>query len=451
MDYSEYFGGILRFNTLFLCINTALIIQFFFSWYLSYKRTGWTIDFWHVTLFLSYFVTFLLMYPFSTARLNMEVIGPHNLNIARKAINGAYIISLIGYLSIFAGGAIFRYYKYNTPIYQFLIKPVKSTMGELFGKIVVNRRVTRLVSFSYFLGLAFCLFLAFKAGMLNDPRGFYAKNGQIRFIFNFVNSLSGIVSGFLLTRIWQFNKRSDKLLFVLFIMFTVMIGSRGGVIGPILGFLTSFVYYRMQGRVKIGKIILVCIGMLLLIVGLSFFRAGSVSADILMDNFLVQIFYGNSFSDLRDFSWVLALWNGEYFYGKTYLAAFMSFIPSSFSHFRTEWSIGKVTAIMAGYNPKEHPGLRPGMFGESYLNFGIVGVIILGILIGYSWKYIDYKIKISAYSDNKVEAAAAGIGTMIIGSLPITAGFFGIYVAFVVYICLYIFRLFLNAYKKTYA
>ncbi|WP_374166346.1 hypothetical protein [Arcticibacter sp. MXS-1] len=103
MDYSEYFGGALRFNTLFMCINFILIIIFFYSWYRSYKRTGWTIDFWHVTLFLNYFLTFLLMYPFSTAELNSLVISERNLMIVRKAIDSAYIISLVGYMSVFLG------------------------------------------------------------------------------------------------------------------------------------------------------------------------------------------------------------------------------------------------------------------------------------------------------------------------------------------------------------
>lgn len=449
MDYSEYFDGALRFNTLFMCINVLLIIIFFYSWRRSYKRTGWTIDFWHVTLFLNYFLTFLLMYPFSTAQLNALVISERNLMIVRRAIDSAYVISLTGYMSIFLGGAIFRYYGQATPIYWFLIRPVRHTIGELYSRLVINRKVARTVFLFYFGALLTSLFFAYRAGMLNDPRGFYAQNEQVRFLFNFVNSLSGIVSSFLVVRIMQFNLRSDKLLLVLFLLVTVFIGSRGGIIGPLIGFFTAYVYYRKQGRVKIGKVLFFALAVLVLIMALSFFRAGEFSVSVILSAFSLQVFYGNSFSDLRDFSWILSLWDGAHFYGKTYLAAFMSFIPSSISEFRYQWSIGKVTAVMAGYSPKEHPGLRPGMFGESYFNFGILGVILLGILLGYAWKYVDYNIKKYAYTDYKIGGFVASASTILIGALPITAGFFGIYVMIVVYTCLYLYKLFLNVYKKT--
>jgi oligosaccharide repeat unit polymerase len=448
MDYFDYLGGALRINPWFFAIDLILIVHFFVSWYISSKKTGWTIDFWHVTLFLTYFLTFLLMYPFATARLNILVIGSHNLEFAKKAIDQAFIITLIGFLSIFAGGAVFRHYRFKSPIYALFMRPIKLTLGQVFQKIVINRKVSRFACAFYFLCLSLALLAAFKGGKLNDPRGYFSHNNQYQFLFNFVNSLSGIVSSLLLARIFQFNKSFDKVLFLLFVAATIFIGSRGGAIGPLIGYLTAVVYFKMKGRIKIRVILFYALGILCLILGLSFFRAGELSYQILVSSFVVQIFYGNSFSDLRDFSWVLGLWKGQYLYGKTYLAALMSFIPSSFSAFRTEWSIGKVTAVMAGYNPKEHPGLRPGMFGESFLNFGLIGVIVLGILIGYAWRYVDYKIKQASATGNIIESSTAGIACILISSLPITAGFFGIYVTIVVYLALYLLRLYLVTYKK---
>ena len=210
----------------------------------------------------------------------------------------------------------------------------------------------------------------------------------------------------------------------------------------------SIVYFKRKGKINISTILLSAFGMLCLILGLSFFRAGQFSVGVIASSFMLQVFYGNSFSDLRDFSWIYSVWHGVYFYGNTYLAAFMSFIPSSISPYRMEWSIGKVTAVMAGYNPKKHPGLRPGMFGESFLNFGILGIISLGLLLGFSWKYLDFKIKEAAKTGNIIESATAGIACMIISSLPITAGFFGIYVNIVVFLALYFLRLFFVTYKK---
>ena len=438
----------LRFNPWLFVVNAILIIQFFLSWYYSAKKTGWTIDFWRVTLFLSYFLTFLLMYPFASAKMNALVIGTRNLEFARKSITIAYLLSLVGYCSIFVGGFMFTHYKFKSPIYGIFIRPVKSTIGVLFEKIVINRRISKYLTYFYFISLAMVLFFAYLAGKGNDPRSFYGENNQYLFIFNFVNSLSGIVSAFLVARIFQFNKLIDKIFFVLFIIATLFIGSRGGIIGPLLGFLTSFVYFRKKGRIKISTLMFSALGMLCLILGLSLFRAGQLSVGLIASSFMLQVFYGNSFSDLRDFSWIYSVWHGVYFYGNSYFAAIISFIPSSLSPYRMEWSIGKLTAVMAGYNPKKHPGLRPGMFGESFLNFGIFGIITLGILLGYSWKYLDYKIKEAAKTGNIIEASVAGVGCMIMLSLPITSGFFGIYVNIVVFLALYFLRLFFVTYKK---
>jgi oligosaccharide repeat unit polymerase len=388
------------------------------------------------------------MYPFASANLNALVIGNHNLDLAKRSITVAYLISLVGYLSIFAGGAIFNQYHYNSVIYALFIRPVKQTIGKVFEKVVINKRASRFAAYFYFIALALALFVAFEGGKGNDPRGFYAHNTQYQFLYNFVNSLSGLVSTFLIIRIFQFNHRTDKLLFAIFIVFTVFIGSRGGIIGPLVGFFSSYVYFKMKGKIKMVRVLLFVFCLLCLIVGLTLFRSGGFSFEILMSTFMLQIFYGNSFSDLRDFSWVLSLWKGGYFYGKTYLAAFMSFIPSSMSAFRTEWSIGKVTAVMAGYNPKEHPGMRPGMFGESFLNFGIVGVIFIGLLLGYSWRYIDYKVKEATVTGNLIATSTAGVACMIISGLPITAGFFGVYVNIVVFLGLYALRSFFITYRE---
>ena len=226
LESTDYFNGMLRFNPWLLIVNGILIIQFFLSWYYSAKKTGWTIDFWRITLFLSYFLTFLLMYPFASAKMNGLVIGTRNLEFARQSITIAYLLSLVGYGSIFIGGFMFTRYKYKSPIYGLFIRPVKVTVGVLFEKIVINRRISKYVAYFYFVALALVLFFAYKGGKGNDPRAFYGENNQYLFIFNFVNSLSGIVSAFLLARIFQFNKLIDKIFFGLFIVSTLFIGSR---------------------------------------------------------------------------------------------------------------------------------------------------------------------------------------------------------------------------------
>jgi hypothetical protein len=110
----------------------------------------------------------------------------------------------------------------------------------------------------------------------------------------------------------------------------------------------------------------------------------------------LNIFFGNSFSDTRDFAVVLSFWDGHYFLGKTYLAGILAFVPRFLSSFRDVWSLGVVTATMAGLSPTEHAGLRIGLFGESFLNFGLTAVLLLGIFVGACTRLIDLRMKQSA-------------------------------------------------------
>jgi hypothetical protein len=58
------------------------------------------------------------------------------------------------------------------------------------------------------------------------------------------------------------------------------------------------------------------------------------------------------------------------------------------SPFRTEWGWGRVSVEMVGIGfrdtPGAHPGLRPGAFGELYMNFGLPAVLVGGALLGYA-------------------------------------------------------------------
>jgi hypothetical protein len=105
------------------------------------------------------------------------------------------------------------------------------------------------------------------------------------------------------------------------------------------------------------------------------------------------LLYGNTFSDLRDFAWVDALWDHNLWIGKTYLAALTAFVPRFVSEFRDAWGTGAATAITLGFDPHVHPGVRPGSFGESYFNFGLPGVVIVGLAIGVIFRRVDIDVK----------------------------------------------------------
>ena len=79
--------------------------------------------------------------------------------------------------------------------------------------------------------------------------------------------------------------------------------------------------------------------------------------------------------------------------GKTYLASLLSFIPSSLAdsnipilsgiaEFRSIYSAGQWTTYTL-FGLTNHYGLRGGMFLLSYMNFGIIGVVLISIVLGY--------------------------------------------------------------------
>ncbi len=143
---------------------------------------------------------------------------------------------------------------------------------------------------------------------------------------------------------------------------------------------------------------------------------------------LSTLFYGNHFSDTRDFAWLLAYWDGEYLYGKTYLAGFLSFMPRLFSEFRQEWGWGIFAGRLVGFDPAVHPGLRPGLFGEVFFNFGYLGVLLLGSIAGYALRYADLKMKQAVEQNQGVVRGYTGsLAYAVASSFFMTAGFWSFY------------------------
>jgi hypothetical protein len=129
---------------------------------------------------------------------------------------------------------------------------------------------------------------------------------------------------------------------------------------------------------------------------------------------------------------VRSYWDGEYFLGKTQTAGFLAFIPSAFSSFRSEWNWGVVTTSIVGLDPLVNPGLRAGMFGEMYFNFGLIGVAVAGLVYGYVIRLTHNTMRSavvqSPFPDARLKVLAGMVTASLMGSLLNTAGFFGFYI-----------------------
>jgi hypothetical protein len=160
------------------------------------------------------------------------------------------------------------------------------------------------------------------------------------------------------------------------------------------------------------------------------------------------LFYGENFADLRDFAWVYTAWDHVFWAGKTYLAAVLAFIPRFASQFRDTWALGAMTSSMVGFDPQVHPGLRPGAFGESFFNFGLFGVVAMGLMLGVLARRVDTDVKraLAPPQSSMRKAFASSMLLSVAGSLAVSSGFSSLYVLAGIYFfswfCLCVQRMF---------
>jgi hypothetical protein len=170
-------------------------------------------------------------------------------------------------------------------------------------------------------------------------------------------------------------------------------------------------------------------------------REGEFNPLIACQQFFVHYLYGNNFSDTRDFACLLSYWDGEFLYGKTYVAALLSFIPRALIPLREEWGIAMVTNQWVGFDSAVMPGLRPGLFGEAFFNFGFLGVAFFGWLFGFVLKFADEKIKEHVHlSKDLIKGYSYTLLFSFVSVLMITGGMWTFYVFILVNFALIPFR-----------
>jgi oligosaccharide repeat unit polymerase len=146
-------------------------------------------------------------------------------------------------------------------------------------------------------------------------------------------------------------------------------------------------------------------------------------------------FFGNELTDMRDFAWILSgLDDGQWLMGKTYIAGYLSFIPAYLMPFREIYSFGRVSPLLAGLDPSHHSGLRPPIFGEMYVNFGLPGLLIGGFIYGLALgrviRWMSESLQRPA-EDRPVPEAVVWTGFLmlqIIDAFVFTPAFFGVYI-----------------------
>ena len=342
----------------------------------------------------SYFV----LYPFAGDEGNEMSLGLFVYKL-RPYLHEAFACNVVGHISMWVGKYI---YDHGNRVVKFckFDSMVNSTLfcGNCFSFFVAL----------YMPFIFVVLWLEVKYS--GDELLIIMRTGLFQTITNIVTCGIGVIIAVLIIKFIQFRGKKYLFLSLVFLSICFFMGRRSLLLSPLAGILLMYFVYKGR-RLKISYVILLVVFTINFVFVLDDFRHERTSNSY---SVVDKIKYGNSFSDARDFAFVLSGRNDEYLYGKTYLAGLMSFIPSSFSDFRTEWAIGHVSLKMAGVYEggwTEHGGLRGGSFMESYLNFGYLGIILISIIYGYIMEWISVQHKY--YSKRKFFSAAYSCGVKL--------------------------------------
>lgn len=428
MEQLDLFDGVMVVNPIIFIIDIIIILHFFTQWYFDYRQTGWKLNYWHLGIFMSLIVPFCVMYPFAASSLNVISTGDAYVKIS-KYTDDAFVITMTGYAAMILGAWLAK----KKIIYQdnksFMEKIVYTSLGGKFGI-----RIWSIICVIFFMIVGI---LSINWGMSFNARGWFLTHPQYRFIGNFFSSVYPMITTYIGLRFLNgYRSKIDIVMAAMLLLSGIFWGSRGMLFYP---FLMSFIYWLyIHKEISLIKIVFVGFIVVTGIIFMGIIRSGVDigNASLLSEMILANLFYGNTFSDCRDFAWILSGFSyDDYKFGSTYISGLFSFLPSSMFEWRRDYAIGPLTLEYAGLNnlDGEHPGLRGGLFFEIFLNFGEIGVLIWGWIIGYLSKRADLWTRY--YIDVKCDVVNAYTKTVpyiLVSYLSLTAGMFGLYV-FVLY------------------
>ena len=158
--------------------------------------------------------------------------------------------------------------------------------------------------------------------------------------------------------------------------------------------LVFFALFSLERKIPRFVLMLVFVGFLGLYLGMSGFssiirqnREALEDQNVIQASF-TEAFLGDNLSDLRDGAWVLGQWDYKPLNGTTYLGGLASMIPSAIFPQKKDWYLGLVAIKIVNWPTEEHFGLRVSFFEESFLNFGLAGVVGLAVILGTCFSYL---------------------------------------------------------------
>jgi oligosaccharide repeat unit polymerase len=414
-------------------LDLAAIALFAISYFRNCFRRGYRIDFWHAELFLLCVFPNMIMLPFARSELNIIVLG-RDLDAVIAAVPTVFLITLLGYFAILLGGKLWRL-RAGLGLRR-AIAHVLDIVPRCSMMLMSSRTVLVMQAGICLLLQFLILALYFSAsGFAFDLRAYTFENPTLRPVALIISDYSIVIASHCLAR---YVDTKEKILLLCTLVLTfglVFFGARGNLLAIYMSVLLCY-FVKMRNKISFLRIAAVTGAIVVVGFYLGSLRTGAYSAGGFFGTFIDMVFYGNTFSDLRDFAWVYSAWDHVFWGGKTYLAAILSFVPRFASHFRDTWAMGAMTAATAGFDPEVHPGLRPGIFGEGFFNFGLPGAIAIGLMLGVVLRRVDLDVK-HALSSPRSSMMQAFASTMLLGvatTFAVSAGFSGLYTLAAIYV-----------------
>jgi oligosaccharide repeat unit polymerase len=426
------FPRALSWNALYV-LDILAIIFFSISYYRNCYRRGYRLDFWHVQLFLICIFPNMLMLPFARSELNVLVLG-NDLASVMAVLPRVFLITLAGFVAVLAGGFLWRL-QIGVGIRDG-VRKILAVIPDCSMMLMSSRGVL-------IFQAVLCLFLQFlilslyfsQSGFAFDLRSYTFENPTIRPIALIISNYSIIIASHCLARYIDTKEKSLLACNLLLAFWLVFFGARSSLLIIYLNILICYVV-KLRRNISLLRVIYSAVVVLIIGFYIGNVRGGDYSVRGLADSLFFLLFYGNNFSDLRDFAWVYSAWNHKFWAGKTYLAALHAFVPRFAWQFRDTWGLGVVTASTVGFDPQVHPGLRPGAFGEGFFNFGIFGVMAVGLMLGIISRRVDIDVKRAMVSNHPsmMRAFASSNLLGVSGCLAVSAGFSSLYVLAGIYL-----------------
>jgi oligosaccharide repeat unit polymerase len=373
------------------------------------------------------------MLPFAGSEANAIVLF-QDFGAVVAVLPEVFLITLLGYFAMVAGGSLWRLRvglgMRKTAMHFLELVPRCSIMLMSSRSLLVFYSLLCFSLQMLLLGMYFA-----HDGFGFDLRSYTFANPTIRPIALVISYSSVIIASHCFARYTDSKERILLVCTLLLSFGLVFFGQRANIL---IIYFNVLMCYLVKLRDR-GSLFRISVSFLMVLVGALYLgnvRAGQYSLSEFFGMLAILLFYGNNFSDLRDFAWVYAKWDHVFWWGKTYLAAITSFVPRFASEFRDTWAVGVKVDTTVGLDPTVHPGLRPGTFGEGFFNFGLLGVVAVGLVLGLVSRRVDIDVK-RAVTSPRSSISKAFASTMLIGvasNVAISGNFSGMYILGGVYL-----------------